>query len=358
MASPKMASSPPKTTMGAQRTLDDDTCSPPPKMVGALAVHRPLDVVFSPPTSPYDHSSVRATMDMAKAVGQVVERGAAPLSLEQLLETAGELEPASSSAECSLDSAIETARSFGAPTSLLVALSGSRPTVAQPSCRLDLSSAATIVQRAFRRYLIRAQLKRAIVARYHSLVRDEDELDLDADAEMALLLILIEDAKEREEAAELDELQEALLEVELLRTEEAIAEAEWIRKFGDTIRREADNLSSLVRDQAANTIQRAYRSIVERQSHEYDGDGFEVDSSDEDDPATEVIEEEIEEGVAAWAIDEVYAAGRKPHGVTGASMLLDAVSSTNFVALAVAVAAVHGGALGMSISTLLSEGSS
>eukprot|EP01043_Picozoa_sp_COSAG02_P049634 COSAG02_NODE_5005_length_4726_cov_78.139615_6_plen_357_part_00 len=355
-----MASPPPKTKMGAQRTLDDDACSPPPKMVGALAVHRPLDAVFSPPTSPYDQSrliSVRATMDMAKAVGQVVESGAAPLSLEQLLETAGGLDPATSSSECSLDSAIETARSFGAPTSLLVALSGSQE-AAQPSNRLDLSSAATIVQRAYRRYLIRAQLKRAIAARYHCLVRDEDELDLDADAEMALLLILIEDAKEREEAMELDELQEALLEVELLRTEEAIAEAEWIRKFGDAVRREADNLSSLVRDQAASTIQRAYRSMVERQSHEYDGDGFEVDSSDEDDLATEVIEEEIEEGVANWAIDDVYAAGREPQGVAGASMLLAAASSKNFVALAVAVAAVHGGALGMSISTLLSDGSS
>lgn len=358
-------SPPPKVAKAGKQsygrpTDDAAACSPPPKMVGALAVQQrvALDAVFSPPTSPFDQRSFRATMDMAKAVGEVVERGAAPLSLEQLLATAEELAPASSSGciESSSRSAIETARSFGAPTSLLVALTGSRPAAAQSSSRLDLSSAAATVQRAFRAHLVRGQLKRAIEARYHSLVRDEHELDRDTDDEMALLFIMIEDAKEREEAVELDALQEAHLEVELLRTEEAIAEAAWVIKFGDAVRREAENLSSATRNQAAHAIQRAYRSMVERESHEYDGDEFEVDSSDDEDATTEVIEEEIEEGVASWAIDDVYAAGREPQGVAGASMLLDAVSSKSFVALAVAVAAVHGGALGMAITTLLSEG--
>ena len=345
----------------------DAAMASPPKMAGKLAV---IDAVFSPPTSPYDQRSVRETMNMAKAVERVVERGAAPLSLEHLLALAdGEhaRESAPRSAVDLLDrpgenasrSAVKTARSFGAPTSLLVALCGSgRAASAQTSGRLDYSSAATIIQRAFLAHLIRAQLKRAIEARYHSLVRDEDELDLDAGAEMAHLLVLIEDAKEREEAVGLDGLQEAYLEVELLRTEEALEEAEWVIKFGDQVRREADALSSLSREQAVRTIQRAYRSMVDRQSHEYDDDEFEVDSSDEELAATEVIEEEIVEGVANWAIDDVYAAGGQPPGVAGAAMLLEAVTmSKNIVALAVLIAAVHGGALGMSITALLSEGS-
>jgi hypothetical protein len=332
-----------------------------PEVAGKLAVQ---DDVFSPPTSPYDQRSVRETMDMAKAVERVVERGTAPLSLEHLLESARETAPRSivdlveHPSESASRSAVVTARSFGAPTSLLVALCGSGRASSQTYRRLDFSSAATIVQRAFLAHLIRAQLKRAIEARYHSLVRDEDELDLDAGGEMAHLLFLIEDAKEREEAVGLDGLQQAYLEVELLRTEEALAEAEWVIKFGDEVQREADTLSSVSREQAVRKIQLAYRSMVERQSHEYDGDEFEVDSSDEERDATEVIEEEIEEGVANWAIDDVYAAGGEPPGVAGAAMLLEAVTmSKNIVALAVLIAAVHGGALGMSITTLLSEGS-
>lgn len=294
-----------------------------------------------------------ASMGMSAAVVDHVVMGRSTTqSLDLLLATASD--STSTSNSDSLSASISTARSFGAPTSLLVALSGTRQASDKP--RPDLSAAATTVQRAFRAYTIRTQLKRAIESKYHTLVRDEDELQLDADAEMAHLLVLIEDAREREEDVELDELQKAHIELELLRTEEALAEAQWVIKFGDIVRSEADDLSSAKREQAARMIQLAYRAMVERQSHEYDSDEFELDSSDAED-VEEEIEEEIEEGVASWAIDDVYV-GREPQGVAGASMLLESVNvSLSFVALAVLVAAAHGGALGMSITALLSEGS-
>jgi hypothetical protein len=304
--------------------------------------------VFSPPTSPFDLRSVderraaaKTAMALSAAVAAIAE--APPQSLDLLL--------ASEADNSSLSAAVEA----DAPTSLLVELSSpssGREQAPPLAHRRDLSSAATTIQRALRFRAVRAQRVRAVEAHYHSLVREEDELHLDATAEMAQLLLLIEAAVERESVG-LDEFQEAHLELELLRSEEALAEARWAASFGDLVRREADSLSSPGREQAARKIQGAYRGKQAREAHEYDGDEFEVESEEEE------IDEEIEEGPSipsSWAIDEVFTAGCEPQGVTGASMLLEATMSKTFVALAAVVAAVHGGALGFSITGLVSGG--
>ena len=138
------------------------------------------------------------------------------------------------------------------------------------------------------------------------------------------------------------------LDLELIRCDEALAEIDWASKFGDMVQRESHSLSPTGRERAALAIQLAYRGMLERDAHAYDSDAFEFESEEE-------IDEEIEEGPQFSSLlasdgHSVYAVGAEPHGVTGATMVLESVTmSKSLFSLGCLVAAVHGGALGMSI---------
>ena len=313
--------------------------SPPPKRVSVVVTdaHGISPSVFSPPTSPFDRAQIKASLFMSAAVERVVESAetrvdvlAQPQSLDLLL---------ASSADGT--SSLATAVQLGdAPTSLLVTLSafnGWSAAPPMPAVALPFSAAAATVQRRVRSRAIWAQRLRVVEATYHSLVHDDDDLPYDAAVEMAQLRSLVEAsvASQRDALLELDEFQEAHLDLELIRCDEGLAEADWARKFGDMVQRESESLSPLGRERAALTIQLAYRGMLEREAHAYDSDEFEFESEEE-------IAEEIEEGheFISWASDDVYRLGAEPQGVTGAAMVLESARSTSFVALAALAAAV------------------